>query len=399
MLRVWHLGKFYPPASGGIESHVRTLAQEQARLGLEVGVACVNHAAPDGRDVTFQALARTERSEERDGPVRVLRLGRLASVSRLDVAPGVVPLLERLRREPPDVVHLHSPNPTMLLALAARPPPCALVITHHSDVVRQRVLALGFSVLERRVYARAALILATSPRYADGSRLLTALRDRVRPLPLGIDLTPFTRPAAEVLERERELRARFGAPLWLGVGRLVYYKGFEVALEALVRAPGTLAIAGSGPLREALERRAKALGVQERVLFLGHVPDVELRALYRAATALWFPSLARSEGYGLAQVEAMASGCPVINTLLPGSGVPWVSPHEVTGLSVPVRDAPALAAAATRLASDGALRGRLSAAAVARATSELSAEVMGRRCVELYREALGRHERPQERAG
>ncbi|HYV46853.1 MAG TPA: glycosyltransferase [Myxococcaceae bacterium] len=394
---MWHLGKFYPPASGGIETHVRALAQEQAKLGLEVAVACVNHAARDGRDVTFELLARTERREERDGAVRVLRLGRVASVARLDVAPGVVGLLEALRREPPDVVHLHSPNPTMLLALAARPPSgSALVITHHSDVVRQRVLAMGFSVVERRVYARAALILATSPRYADGSRVLTAMRERVRSLPLGIDVAPFARPSAEVLEAERAARARFGSPLWLGVGRLVYYKGFEVALEALARAPGTLAIAGTGPLREALERRARALGVSDRVAFLGHVPDAELRGLYRAATALWFPSLARSEGYGLAQVEAMASGCPVINTLLPGSGVPWVSPHEQTGLSVPVRDAPALAAAAARLASDAALRPRLSAAAVERATKELSAEVMGARCVEMYREVLGR---PREQAG
>ena len=204
---MWHLGKFYPPASGGIESHVRTLAHEQARLGLRVGVACINHAAPDGRDVTFRALARTLRSEERDGPVRVLRLGRLASVSRLDVAPGVVPLLESLRREPPDLLHLHSPNPTMLLALAARAPASALVVTHHSDVVRQRVLAGGFSVLERRGFSRAALIFATSPRYADGSRLLTALRDRVRSLPLGIDLSPFTHPSEEVLAHERALRA------------------------------------------------------------------------------------------------------------------------------------------------------------------------------------------------
>lgn len=396
---MWHLGKFYPPASGGIEAHVRALAREQARLGLEVAVACVNHAARDGRDVTFERLARTERSEERDGAVRVVRLGRVASVARLDVAPGVVGLLEELRRSPPDVVHLHSPNPTMLLALAARPPRSALVITHHSDVVRQRVLAIGFSVVERRVYARAALILATSPRYADGSRLLTEMRDRVRSLPLGIDVAPFARPSAEVLEAERAMRARFGSPLWLGVGRLVYYKGFEVALEALAHAPGKLAIAGTGPLREVLERKAKALGVGDRVAFLGHVPDVELRGLYRAATALWFPSLARSEGYGLAQVEAMASGCPVINTLLPGSGVPWVSPHEQTGLSVPVRDARALAAAATRLAADSTLRARLSAAAVERATKELSAEVMGARCVELYREALDGHERARERTG
>ena len=62
----------------------------------------------------------------------------MRAVERLDTFGAW--LLERLRREPPDVVHLHSPNPTMLLALAARPPPSTLVITHHSDVVKQKLL-------------------------------------------------------------------------------------------------------------------------------------------------------------------------------------------------------------------------------------------------------------------
>ena len=83
---------------------------------------------------------------------------------------------------------------------------------------------------------------------------------------------------------------------------------------------------------------------------------------YLAADAFWFPSNARSEAFGLVQVEAMASGCPVINTAIPHSGVPWVSPHEETGLTVPVDDPAALAAAANRLLTEPGLRDRLGAA-------------------------------------
>src|SRR5262245_48952683 len=75
-LRVCHLGKYYPPATGGMEAHVRTLAQGQAALGADVRVICVNHADPAGRDVTWRRCARTRSVEERDGSVRVLRVGR-----------------------------------------------------------------------------------------------------------------------------------------------------------------------------------------------------------------------------------------------------------------------------------------------------------------------------------
>ena len=88
---------------------------------------------------------------------------------------------------------------------------------------------------------------------------------------------------------------------------------------------------------------------------------------YLAADAFWFPSNARSEAFGLVQVEAMASGCPVINTRIPHSGVPWVSRHEETGLTVPVNDPEALAAAAHRLLTEPGLRDRLTDAARRRA--------------------------------
>src|SRR5689334_18574486 len=138
-LRVCHLAKFYPPAPGGIESHVRALARAQAAAGAKVRVLCVNHSDRRGRDVTWEPLARTATAEEWDGPVRVTRLGKWGNLARLDVCPGLPGELRRLRGRA-DVVHVHAPNPTMTLALAAQAPRAPVVVTHHSDVIRQRLL-------------------------------------------------------------------------------------------------------------------------------------------------------------------------------------------------------------------------------------------------------------------
>jgi rhamnosyl/mannosyltransferase len=382
-LRVCHLAKFYPPAPGGMESHVRTLARAQADLGADVRVVCVNHRDRHGRDVTWEPLARTATEEEWDGPVRVTRLGKWANVARLDVCPGLVGALRRLRGEA-DVLHLHAPNPTMTLALAAVRRRARLVITHHSDVVRQRFLGRLFRPFERLVYGGADRILCDAPGYAEGSSLLSDYRDKLGVLTLGIDLRPYREPSAAAREHAARLRAEHGEPLWLSVGRLVYYKGLHNAVKALAGVPGRLLVIGEGPVKADLQRLAAAKGVAERIVWRGHVTPDELVGAYHAATALWFPSNARSEGFGLVQVEAMASGCPVINTAIPASGVAWVSRHGETGLTVAPDDAGALTSAAWRLLEDAALRERLADGARRRAVGEFDDQVMGRRSLGIY---------------
>jgi rhamnosyl/mannosyltransferase len=367
---------------------VRVLARAQAELGIEVRVLCVNHADRNGRDVTWRPFARTATVEEEDGRVHVTRIGRRASLARLDVCPDLPGRLRALERAGTDIFHLHTPNVTMLLAVAAMRPAARLVVTVHSDVVRQQALKLAIRPFEHVVLSRAARILSDSPAYSAGSTLLQRHARKVSVLPLGIDVALFKSPSAGALACGRRLRAAHGTPLWLCVGRLVYYKGLFTALAALARVPGKLVVLGTGPLERALKRRARELGVAERVVFGGRASDDELVGAYHAATALWFPSTARSEGFGLVQVEAMASGCPVINTAIPSSGVPWVSPHEQTGLTVPVNDAAALAGAARRLLEEPGLRDRLAAAGRARAAAEFDQLVMGRRSVALYRETL-----------
>ncbi len=397
-LRAWHLGKYYPPAAGGMETHLRTLARAQAALGVEVSVLCLNHAAAGGEDVTWRALARTPNSEERDGRVRVVRLGRVASLAKLDLAPGLTGALGRLRREPPDVVHLHVPNPAMLLGLWFARVEAPLVVTWHSDAVAQPFRAALLAPFEQAVLRRARRILCTSPAYAGGSWALARHQDKLAVLPFGIDLAPFLRPSTATLAEAERLLRELGSPLWLAVGRLVYYKGLASALEALAHVPGKLLVIGNGPHEAELRRRAAALGVASRVAFLPYASGDLLCGAYRAATALWFPSNARSEAFGLVQVEAMASGCPVLNTDIPNSGVPWVSRDGESGLTVPVGDADALARAAQRLLEEPGLRERLGEGGRARAAAEFGDALMARRSLELYGEVLRREARPARAA-
>ncbi|MFL5537386.1 MAG: glycosyltransferase, partial [Longimicrobiaceae bacterium] len=186
---------------------------------------------------------------------------------------------------------------------------------------------------------------------------------------------------ADRAEVER-LRARYGPRIVLAAGRLVYYKGFEYLVRAMRRVDAHLLIAGDGPLLGDLRRAAAEAGVEAKVTLLGRVPD--LRPLYHAADVFALPSVARSEAFGIVQMEAMACGVPVVNTAL-DTGVPFVSPHGVTGLTVPPADAEALADALSRILDDAALRERLGRAGRERVAGELSAGRMARRTLALYR--------------
>src|SRR3954471_7035464 len=101
--RVCHLGKYYPPAPGGIESHVQTIARAQSSMGLSVRVICVNHTNHEGRDLTYVRHGATDTVRELDGDIEVIRVGRSASFARLDVCPELPRLLRGIDSSNTDV--------------------------------------------------------------------------------------------------------------------------------------------------------------------------------------------------------------------------------------------------------------------------------------------------------
>ncbi len=353
-----HVYKDYYPVLGGIENHVRVLAEAQAAQGCAVTVLVTNR----GRETKTETL----------NGVRVIKAGRLATVASTPLSLALPRLLRGLA---PDITHLHAPYPVGEIAQWLARGQGPYVVTYHADPTRlvQRVVMGLYGPLFRRVLRGAAQVLATSPHYAASSPNLRAVAERVVIVPLGVDVTRFE-PAAQP-----------GPPTVLFVGQLRHYKGVDDLLRALAQtAPEVrLLVAGDGPLRAEWEALAASLGLGERVRFLGRVDDEALPGLYRSAGLFALPANSRAEAFGTVLLEAMAAGLPCVTTEV-GSGTSYVVQDGVTGLVVAPRAPAALAGAIGRLAADPALRARLGAAGRARVLAEFTQAQMVARVAALY---------------
>ncbi len=335
--------------------------------------------------IEVQVIAANERSsteEERIGGVPVSRLGTIVTLASTPICPSMV---FRIRAASADVVHIHLPNPAAVLAYLASRHPGRLVITYHSDVIRQKFLGAMFEPIVHAILERSAAIIATSANYLHSSHVLSRHVKKCRVIPFGIHPGDFERPDPDAI---LDLRERYGSRIVLGVGRLVYYKGFEYLVRAMTRVSGTLLLVGDGPLRPSLEKLAASLGLHRRVIFCGEVYTQTLVAYYHAASLLVLSSIARSEAFGIVQLEAMACGKPIVNTSL-DSGVPFVSLDGVTGFTVPPADPVALAGAIGRLLDNPGLCRQFGEAARLRVRNKFSVELMVRRVARLYHEVLG----------
>jgi rhamnosyl/mannosyltransferase len=356
-VNIIHVYKDYFPVLGGIENHVKVLAEGQAAVGHGVTVLVCDPG-------------RHTRVEQLNG-VTVIKAGRLTTAASMPLSLSQPLLLARQRA---DVIHVHSPYPLGELSawlLGRRPP---LVITHHSDVVRQQGWLRLYGPLLHRVLRRADRIIATSPCYIETSPWLRPVAEKCTVIPLGVDTRRFVPPP----------RPFAGPPTLLFAGRLRYYKGLDTLLRGLVELPGVrLLVVGDGPLRGAWEALATELGLSERVIFLGEVADAELPALYHQAHLFVLPANARAEAFGAVLLEAMASGLPCVTTEV-GTGTSWVVQDRVTGRVVPPRDPAALAAVIRDLLADPGRLAALAAACRARVEAEFDERVMVERVLALY---------------
>jgi glycosyltransferase involved in cell wall biosynthesis len=316
-----------------------------------------------------------------------LSVTRCAQFSKIAATSLCPRMATELSSRPYDILHLHLPDPMAAVAylVSKKPTGHRLIVSFHSEVVRQRFLRHLYRPLEQVVLKRASFVLVGSPSLA-ACDALTSARSRCKIVPFGIELDPQD-------EKSHKARTPSSPPargrLVLAVGRLVYYKGFEFLIEAMSNVDGQLAIVGDGPLRASLEAKLRRLDLRNRVFLLGDLTEAELSAWYRAAQIFCLPSIEQSEAFGLVQLEAMARSLPVVNTRLE-NGVNFVSPEGECAFTVEPRDPRALARALTTLLDDPTARERLGAAGRARVLSKFSANSMASAVTDLYHEALGR---------
>jgi glycogen(starch) synthase len=390
--RVLILSWEYPPLiEGGLARHVRKLSEALVELNLEVHVLTRggedSPAEEDANGVTVHRIR--EPSFPTDLSEFVAWVERMNS----DMLAAGVELGDRFDF---DLVHGHD----WLVAAAcdhlARRFEAPLVTTihateygRHQGWVKDHPQSYIHGV-ERWITNRSQRVITCSAFMREQVADIFAVSPRrITAIPNGIDPADLPRPDPTSLAR---LRGEFAAPqerLVLLIGRLVYEKGFQLALEAMpavIKAvPGTrFLVAGSGTHEEELKLQAEELGLMGHGTFLGWIGDDVLHSLYAIADLTVVPSI--YEPFGLVALEAMASGCPCI--VADTGGLREVVPHEEAGLRFASRDPEALAEVAIRVLSDPELEARLIAEAkehvlrfdwadVAARTAAVYAELVG----------------------
>ncbi len=329
-VRVLHVGKFFPPDRGGMESFLAELVLAQQAQGLQVSAL-----------VHGQPLA--------DDPEWLVRVPVHLRLVYTPIALGFrAALAQAIERFEPDVLHLHMPNVAVFWALtlpSARRVPW--VVHWHSDVVVSpespralRLAYMAYRPFEQAVLEHADRIVATSDTYLAASEPLAGWQYKCSAVPLGIKTdvqVPTDTPEALPWQGD-------GVRL-LSVGRLAHYKGFETLVQAVAACEGVqLVIAGQGeamPKLQSLVAASTPPGQPPRIHLLGEVSEGLKHQLLDSCEAFCLASKERTEAFGVVLLEAMAHAKPCLVANLPGSGMPWVVQVAGAGLShIRVDDVP-----------------------------------------------------------
>ncbi|WP_250462462.1 glycosyltransferase [Microbulbifer litoralis] len=307
---------FLPESQGGLEQIILEVAQNTAHSSV----------------VTLAASKADYSVGRRAVPVSASK--RWFSVASCCVGFGIV---ANLWRHSASVFHFHSPWPfgdlAYLLGGRSRP----LVVTYHSDVVRQKLLNVLYYPLMSCFLARADRIVATSQNYVASSPVLAKYRGKVEVIPLGISEEEYPEPSGDLLAATERY---YGRDFMLFVGVLRYYKGLEYLIRAAVEQPYRVVIAGKGPELGRLKALANDLEASN-VVFAGFVSDEEKVALMNLCRAVVLPSHLRSEAFGVTLIEGLMYGKPLISCEI-GTGTSYVNRDGETGHVIPPANPTAL---------------------------------------------------------
>jgi glycogen(starch) synthase len=359
-VRILILSWEYPPiVEGGLARHVRKLSEALVRAGVEVHVLTRGGTRSNAREERHGVIVHRIPEPEIPDDLHAF----VAWVRKMNdhMAAAGAELLAELDF---DLVHGHDwlvGAASAKLAEAARTK--LLVTVHATEHGRHQGWVdkppqSTIHALEKRFARRADRVIVCSHYMREHvADVFEVAEDRLSVIPNGIDPTEL-QPVADL----PALRGRFAAPdekLVLLVGRLVYEKGFQLALDALpgvIRRVGGVRflVAGSGPHEEELRKQAARLKLGEHGTFMGWIGDDVLHSLYAIADLCVIPSL--YEPFSIVALEAMASGCPCI--VADTGGLREVVPKEV-GLRFRPRSARSLGYMVERLLTDDALRDRL----------------------------------------
>lgn len=364
-LKVLHVYKtYYPDTDGGIEMVVEQLMRHLQPLNVESRLLVLSrHGEP-------KILQRDE------GEI-------IRCITSIEIASNPMSwrALPTFRKQAhwADVLHYQFPWPfgdlLHLLGSAGKPS----VISYQSDIVKQRGLMQLYRPLMMHFLNQANYVCASSPAYAQTSKILTQLRKPAVAIANGIEASRCPPASHTCLEKWLH---QVGQGFFLFVGVLRYYKGLHTLIQAAALNGLPVVIAGHGPESERLNALAQSLGAHN-VRFVGRISDEDKSALLALCQGFVFPSHLRSEAFGMSLVEASIHSKPMISCEI-GTGTSYVNLHGETGYVVPPEDALSLSAAMCKLHDNPELARKLGIQARQRYEAHFTATAMATQYRAIY---------------
>lgn len=368
-MRVLHFFKTYwPDTFGGVERTIHALSKGSCAHGIQSDVLALSrNPAP----ASFPFASHTVHQVHCDFELASTGFSR-AAFSRFAAL-----------SKDADVVHYHFPWPFMdvveLISHHGKP----IVVTYHSDIVKQKLLSIVYTPLMHRFLGRANCIVATSPNYLASSTVLKRYQDKTRIIPLGLDAADY--PPADP-GRLAHWRDRFPGGFFLFIGVLRYYKGIHILFEAAKQTGLPVVVIGGGDIEAELKARVSAENVPHFHL-TGPLSDEDKIALLCLSRALVLPSHLRSEAFGLSLVEAAMFAKPMISCEI-GTGTTFVNKDGETGLVIPPDDPASLGRAMRCLWNDESKTEQFGQAARARYLDNFTARRMVSSYATLYHDLV-----------
>lgn len=368
-MKILQLTKYYPPQLGGIELVTYDLTEGLSDVGIKCDVICANTVNKNIMETTGRYI--------------IYRTATLYNLFSTSISYKLISTLKAVSSEY-DIIQVHMPNPMAMLAVFLIRPKAKLVLHWHNDIVKQKFVYFFIKPLETWLLKRADSIVGTSPTYVAGSAPLKRFEKKTTIIPLGIDIERLRFSD----KRFQEIAKQYtGKKIVFSVGRLIYYKSFDVLINAgkYLNDDTLILIAGSGDMKELLEKQIIENNLSNKVKLLGRVSDEDLACYYKLCDVFCLSSGRRTEGFGAVQLEAMYFKKPIVATKIPGSGVSWVNQDGVTGINVPINDPKAIAEAIYKILSDERLYQYFSSNAIKRFYDNFTKDRMVNSFAELYK--------------
>ncbi|HOW13090.1 MAG TPA: glycosyltransferase [Candidatus Pacearchaeota archaeon] len=348
-MKILQVNKFYYPWIGGVESVVQQIAEGlNKKNDYQVDVLVCQ---PQGK-----------KSVENINGVNIFRASSCGVLLGMPISFDFFKIYKNIFKNY-DAVFLHYPFPLSFLAYFLFSPRKKLYVWYHSDIVRQKFFEFFLKPIHLFVLKRAQKIFVSNPNLIFSSNYLKKFKEKCIVIPFGIEIEKF-KLTEEIKNEAFAIKSKFGSPLVLAVGRLVYYKGFKYLIEAAQNVDAKFLIIGNGPLERELKNLINKLGLENKVFIISSVKN--LIPYYYACDVFVLPSIFKSETFGIVLLEAMACGKPIISTEL-GTGTSWININNQTGFVVDPQNSKELAEKIDLILKDANLRKKFEANALRRA--------------------------------